>query len=56
MIIKALWNSIKIFLNKNTIRKVEFLGKKDLHVLGDYIDLSILPTKYGGYLDRYDFE
>jgi hypothetical protein len=51
LLVRTLWRSIKVFLNQNTIRKIHFLGKKDLHVLGKFFDLNTLPVEYGGYAD-----
>ena len=50
-LIKTFWKSIKIFLDKRTVEKIHFLGKKDLHLLGRYFDLNIIPAEYGGYAD-----
>ena len=42
-LIKTFWKSIKIFLDKRTVDKIHFLGKKELHLLGNFFDLDLLP-------------
>ena len=50
-LIKTFWKSIKIFLDKRTVDKINFLGKKDLHLIGNYFDLDMIPAEYGGRAD-----
>jgi hypothetical protein len=50
-IVKTIWRSIKVFFNQKTLDKIHFLGKKDLHVLGEFFDLNIIPREYGGHAE-----
>ena len=47
-LIKTVWKSIKVFLDKRTTDKIHFLGKKEMPVLSNFFDLNILPSEYGG--------
>ena len=46
--LKTVWKSMKLFVDKRTTDKIHFLSKKEMPVLGNYFDLDILPKEHGG--------